>query len=568
LYSGFFFVHTLAYFHAMNNSDIADTLAYLGKLLDLHNQDPELAKSLANAAFQIDKYSSELAIMPRNNIEKARGITPAIAQYIYELLDTNQLQVLQLWIQQTPESVLQMMRIKGLGPKKLRIVWIEMGIENVSDLLYACNENRLINYKGFGEKSQQSILEATTFYLNSSGKYLYANLIYFSDQLLLYFAKLKKWNAAITGDVRRQNNIIEFVEYVIEENINTIAQNLDAQYFSEINIVENKIECISHQTKIILHCATNNNFGTILFNTSSADIFLQDFATTYSIPHVNTEQEIFTSNQLPFIPSYLREYKVQQSLSLAKNKVIQFADIKGIIHNHSTYSDGTNTLQEMADACRQSGYEYFVISDHSQYASYANGLRPEKIIQQHAEIDNMNAIMHPFKTFKSIECDILPDGTLDYNPEILNSFEIIVASIHSVMNMTQEKAMERVLKAIANPYTSILGHPTGRLLLGRAGYPLDMHIIIDACAQYNVAIELNANPRRLDLDWQWIPYAVSKNVLISINPDAHKIEGIADNQYGVLAAQKAGLLPSQNLSSFGLQKFTDFVSIQKQKRQV
>jgi DNA polymerase (family X) len=568
LYSGFFFVHTLAYFHAMNNSDIADTLAYLGKLLDLHNQDPELAKSLANASFQIDKYSSELAIMPRNNIEKARGITPAIAQYIYELLDTNQLQVLQLWIQRTPESVLQMMSIKGLGPKKLRIVWIEMGIENVSDLLYACNENRLINYKGFGEKSQQSILEATTFYLNSSGKYLYANLIYFSDQLLLYFTKLKKWNAAITGDVRRQNNIIEFVEYVIEENINTIAQNLDAQYFSEINIVENKIECSSHQTKIILHCATNNNFGTLLFNTSSADIFLQDFATTYSIPNVNTEQEIFTSNQLPFIPSYLREYKVQQSLSLAKNKVIQFADIKGIIHNHSTYSDGANTLQEMADACRQSGYEYFAISDHSQYASYANGLRPEKIIQQHAEIDNMNAIMHPFKTFKSIECDILPDGTLDYNPEILNSFEIIVASIHSVMNMTQEKAMERVLKAIANPYTSILGHPTGRLLLGRAGYPLDMHIIIDACAQYNVAIELNANPRRLDLDWQWIPYAVSKNVLISINPDAHKIEGIADNQYGVLAAQKAGLLSSQNLSSFGLQKFTDFVSIQKQKRQV
>jgi DNA polymerase (family X) len=550
----------------MNNSDIADALAYLGKLLDLHAQDSELAKSITNAAFQIDRLTSEMTLMPRNNIEKIRGVTPSIAPMIAELLDTNQLQLLQHWIAETPASVLQMMSIKGLGPKKLRIVWKQMEIENVSDLLYACHENRLILYKGFGEKLQQSILEATTFYLNSSGKYLYANLTYFADQLLQYFTKLKKWQAALSGDMLRQNTIIEYVEYIIVGDANNIAPQLDSQYFTEINISENKIECVSHQTKIILHCTQKNNFGTILFYTSSSDIFLQSFASKFKIEMTSDEQHLFTQNKLPYIPPYLREYDLDTCLALSKNNVIQFTDIKGIIHNHSTYSDGANTLQEMADACKQSGYAYFVISDHSQYASYANGLRPEKIIQQHAEIDSMNVAMHPFKTFKSIECDILPDGSLDYTSEILDSFEIIVASVHSVMNMTQEKAMERLLKAIANPYTSILGHPTGRLLLGRAGYPLDMHQIIDACAQYNVAIELNANPRRLDIDWQWIPYAVQKNVLISINPDAHKIDGIKDNQYGVLAAQKAGLLPSQNLSSFDLQNFTDFVNKQLLKR--
>jgi DNA polymerase (family 10) len=209
----------------MKNSDIADELSLLSKMLDLHNQDAELAKSLSNAAFQIDRYTSEMSTMPRNNIYQLRGITNAIADFIFELLDTNTLKILQHWLQNTPDGILQMMQIKGLGPKKLRIVWKEMNIENPSELLYACNENRLIAYKGFGEKLQQSILEATEFYLNSNGKYLYAKVKYFSEQLLLYFTQLKKWQVSLTGDIRRQSNIIEFVEYVIVGKAESIASN-------------------------------------------------------------------------------------------------------------------------------------------------------------------------------------------------------------------------------------------------------------------------------------------------------------------------------------------------------
>jgi DNA polymerase (family X) len=551
----------------MNNSTIADNLAYLGKLYDLHNLQAELAKSLSNAAFQIDKLNSPMMNMSENSIANCRGITPQILILILELLSTKQCSALQQLIDSTPEGILQMMQIKGLGPKKLRIVWQDMKIENPAELLYACNENRLIHFKGFGEKLQQSILEATEFFLNSEHKYLFAKIKYFVDQLFLYFTKLKKWQVAITGDVARQCNIIEQISFVIVGDTKTISAQLDAQYFSDIKILDNNcIECISHQIKFFIYCCTELNFGTTLFNTSCSAIFLEDFKKYYQLDQCSTEQEIFIQNNLPFISPIIREYTVQQSLQLPQHHWIQFADIKGIIHNHSTYSDGLHTLQEMTQACIDAGYQYFVISDHSQYASYANGLKPEKIIQQHTEINSINKTVLPFKIYKSIECDILPDGSLDYTPAILQTFDVIVASVHSVLNMTQEKAMERLLCAIQNPYTNILGHPTGRLLLGRKGYPLDMKKIIDACAMFNVAIELNANPRRLDLDWQWIPYAVSKNVLISINPDAHKMEGILDNQYGVLSAQKAGLLPHQNLSSFTILQFENWMQEQHLKR--
>ncbi|MGN6476059.1 MAG: PHP domain-containing protein, partial [Flavipsychrobacter sp.] len=212
------------------------------------------------------------------------------------------------------------------------------------------------------------------------------------------------------------------------------------------------------------------------------------------------------------------------------------------------------------------GYEYLVISDHSQAAYYANGLTPERIATQHQEIDALNANLAPFKIFKSIEADILNDGNLDYNTQVLSTFDLVIASVHSNLKMTQERAMERVMAAIHNPYTGILGHLTGRLLLSREGYPLDHKAIIDACAAQNVVIEINAHPRRLDLDWRWIEYALEKGVLLSIDPDAHAIEGYHDVYYGVLAGQKGGLTADRNLSSFSLAQFEAFLKEQQAKR--
>jgi DNA polymerase (family 10) len=208
----------------------------------------------------------------------------------------------------------------------------------------------------------------------------------------------------------------------------------------------------------------------------------------------------------------------------------------------------------MVKACIAKGYEYLVISDHSKTAFYANGLTEERVRMQHQYINTLNMQYAPFRVFKSIESDILNDGALDYPDHILGTFDLVIASVHSNLKMSEEKAMMRLLKAIENPYTTILGHPTGRLLLSRNGYPLDHEIIIDACVANNVVIEINAHPRRLDLDWKWIGRAQEKGAILSINPDAHHVDGYDDVRYGVLAAQKGGLRKTNNLSSWSLEK--------------
>jgi len=246
--------------------------------------------------------------------------------------------------------------------------------------------------------------------------------------------------------------------------------------------------------------------------------------------------------------------------------LIQVGDIRSIIHSHSNWSDGTNTIEEMAAECKKRGLEYLVISDHSQTAYYAKGLKEERILEQHHYIDSLNSKLFPFKIFKSIESDILNDGNLDYPENVLKSFDLVIASVHSNLGMTEEKATARLLKAIENPYTTILGHMTGRLLLSRNGYPLDHKKIIEACAANNVVIELNAHPRRLDIDWRWIEFALENGVLLSINPDAHALSGFEDIKYGVLAAQKGGLTKENNLSSYGLKEFEAYlIKIKKLK---
>jgi DNA polymerase (family 10) len=275
----------------------------------------------------------------------------------------------------------------------------------------------------------------------------------------------------------------------------------------------------------------------------------------------NSENDYFEKLGLPYIPPFLREnpdlLKIPIKTSLSK--IIQPDEIKGIIHSHSNWSDGSNTIEEMAKACIQKGLEYLVISDHSKSAFYAQGLSVEKIIAQHDYINELNEKLAPFKIFKSIESDILNDGKLDYEEEVLANFDLVIASVHSNLKMSEEKAMSRLLTAISNPFTTILGHMTGRLLLSRPGYPVNHKEIIDACAKYKVAIELNAHPSRLDIDWRYINYALEKGVLISINPDAHQIGGINDTDYGVCVAQKAMVTKANNLSSFSLIEFENYI---------
>ncbi len=549
---------------AVSNEVIAESFSLLSKLMDIHGENPFKIKSYAAASFSIDKLTEELHSIPREKIISVKGIGPSIGKQIIEILDTGELPQLHEMITKTPSGVIEMLRIKGLGPKKISTVWKEMEIESIGELMYACDENRLLLYKGFGEKTQHNIRETIAFYLRSQGSFLFAEV---EGYVLSIQKKLKEsfpgQPIAVTGAFRRHLEIIDQIEWITSISLEDLTHFFKAQNYITESAEQHELK-ISGQENInlIFKIVPSVSFHHHLFETSCSPAFLDKWKEGSKPSDAAVSEEmIFEQAGIHFIPAPLREDP--EMIAKAKKSplpsLIEFKDIKGIIHSHSNWSDGLHTVEEMARACIDQGFEYLVISDHSKSAFYANGLSEERIREQHLYVDELNKKLAPFHIFKSIECDILNDGRLDYSDQILSTFDLVIASVHSNLKMSEEKAMGRLLTAIQNPYTRILGHPTGRLLLSRAGYPVDHKVLIDACAEYAVVIELNAHPRRLDIDWRWIDYAIQRNVMISIDPDAHSIAGYHDIHYGVLAAQKGGVIAAHNLSSFSLAEMRQFI---------
>jgi DNA polymerase (family 10) len=557
----------------MTNEAIAANFSLLAKLMDIHGDNSFKAKTYSNAAFTIDKLPIELSTLPPDRIFSQKGIGESTGKKVLEQLETGQLQVLQEYILKTPPGILEMLQIKGIGPKKIATIWKELEIETLGELLYACNENRLTLYKGFGEKTQENIRQSIEFYFNSLGSYLYQQM-----EVLATVAHERFTSAfpdqlfALTGHFRMQREVIDHLDWVTTSPASALIAFLQTHQFT---IEEEQTHLLKARSAdnvtLVFHITDPQQFSHTLFKTSCSEAFLQAWEQRFPAwesHHHDAENAVFASAGIPYIPPYLREeaHIIEQAINKGIPTVIEPSDIQGIIHSHSKWSDGSNTLAEMATAAIDKGLSYLVISDHSRSAFYASGLDIERVQAQHAQIDELNQQLAPFRIYKSIESDILNDGSLDYPDEVLASFDLVIASIHSNLKMPIDKAMMRLMNAIENPYTSILGHMTGRLLLSRNGYPVDHEKIIDACAANQVVIELNAHPRRLDIDWRWISKALDKNVLISINPDAHAIEGYDDCKYGVWVAQKAGLTKEQNLSSFSREAFESFLVAQHSKR--
>jgi DNA polymerase (family X) len=553
---------------AVSNEVIAESFSLLSKLMDIHGENPFKIKSYAAASFSIDKLTEELNSIPREKIISIKGIGPSIGKQIIEILDNGELPQLHEIISKTPSGVIEMLRIKGLGPKKISTVWKEMEIESIGELMYACDENRLMLYKGFGEKTQHNIRETIAFYLRSQGSFLFAEV---EGYVLSIHKKLKETfpgqSISVTGAFRRHLEIIDQVDWITSIPLEDLTLFFTSQNYIAEATGQHTVQITGGDNiKLIFHIVEAASFHDRLFETSSSPEFLEKWLSDFKTPETAVSEEIiFQQAGVHFIPAPLREDPrvIEKAKHLPLPALIQFSDIRGIIHSHSNWSDGLNTVEEMAKACIEQGFEYLVISDHSKSAFYANGLSEERIREQHLYVDELNKKLAPFYIFKSIECDILNDGRLDYSDQILATFDLVITSVHSNLKMSQEKAMGRLLTAIQNPYTRILGHPTGRLLLSRAGYPVDHTVLIDACANYGVVIELNAHPRRLDMDWRWIDYAIQKNVMISIDPDAHSVVGYHDIHYGVLAAQKGGVTAANNLSSFSLAEMKQFIKLRK-----
>lgn len=560
----------------MDNYQIADSFSLLAKLLDIHGENSFKSKSYSSSAFAIEKLSIQLSDIPAEKISGIKGIGASSSQKIMELINTGTLKVLDDIILNTPPGIMEMLNIKGIGPKKIYMIWKEMQIESIGELLYACKENRLKLYKGFGEKTQQSVTDNIEFYLKSKGSFLYSQVLEIAVTSQAYLQNLFPGKRIeISGFFKRQMEIINELEFVIEEDeilIENALSNIDG-----FELIEKENKKLLYKTstgvKIKIHAVNSNDFVAKLIDTSSSEEFLNAFKESFEqvgIQNAKNEEEYFSQAGISHIVSPLRE--TAHILELAKNRtipaLIEPGDIKGIIHCHSSWSDGSNTVEEMAQAAIKRGLEYLVISDHSKSAFYAQGLNEEKIREQHLYVDELNTKLYPFKIFKSIESDILNDGSLDYSNEILATFDLVIASVHSNLKMSQDKAMLRLVKAIENPYTTILGHLTGRLLLSRPGYPIDHDIIIDACVANNVVIELNAHPNRLDMDWRHIKKALDKGALISIDPDSHFTDGLDDIKFGVAVAQKAMVTKENNLSSLSLQQLEKYIIDRKNLKNI
>ncbi len=545
---------------SMTNKEIAQRFNDLAKIMELHDENPFKIRSYANAYLQLRKVTTPLVEMSDTEISAIKGVGNAISGKIRELEETGELETYKKYSDITPVGVREMLSIKGFGPKKVRVVWKELGAESIGELLYACNENRLIELKGFGQKTQEDLKNKLEYFLRSKDKFHYASLEGTANEITKYFKnKLPDATIEWVGEMRRRMPVVQKIDLLIaiEKDIKPIIESTLT--------IESKEESV-------FNCRTENNipirifqckpteFGSKMFRYTGSKDFIDGFlkkAGKLNFKDIADEKTIFEKAGMEYIEPELRDRT--DLIGVSQPVLVEESQIKGVIHSHTTYSDGLNSLREMAEYSRDRGFEYIGITDHSKAAFYANGLKEDRVLQQMEEIDALNKELAPFRIFKGIESDILNDGSLDYEEDILKQFDFIIASVHSNLKMDKTKATNRLITSIENPYTTMLGHPTGRLLLSREGYPIDHMKVIDACAANQIVIELNANPYRLDLDWTWIPYALEKGIKISINPDAHSIGGIHDIHFGVFAARKGGLTTTQCLNCLNVNEFAAFL---------
>ncbi|SFE72436.1 helix-hairpin-helix domain-containing protein [Spirosoma endophyticum] len=573
----------------MTNSEIVDLLELTGRLMELHDRDTFKTRSFQTAAFNLDKSTADLSNLPVEELVKLQGVGKSVAQKIREIAETGRLTDLDELLAETPPGVLDMFRIKGLGVKKVRTLWRELGIDNLHDLQVAGENGEIAKIKGFGASTQEKILAALEFLQEQQGKVrmdkaaMIANLL--RDELTKHFERVE-----ISGQVRRKAQEVDTVQVLVQTN-NPVSAMLTLGQLP--NLEQNELESSPFAwrgklagfdvlVEILLYPAEQINRQ--LFINTAADAHLKQagpggtslLQSAYTGSYVaenqsvdQVENAIYERAGLPYIVPEMREdeFAFRWARNHRNDELVTWDDLRGTLHNHSTWSDGKQSVADMAAYCRKLGLTYFGIADHSKTASYAGGLDAERVRQQQIEIDRLNAgFGADFRIFKGIESDILGDGSLDYDDETLATFDYVVASVHQTLTMSFEKATTRLLRAIENPYTTILGHPTGRLLLAREGYPIDHRAIIDACAEHNVIIEINASPYRLDIDWHWIEYAIQQGVMLSINPDAHDFAGLLDMHYGVAIGRKGGLTKAMTFNTLTLEEMSEY--LQQRREQI
>lgn len=556
------------FIYFMDKNSIIKTLEEIATMLELKDENPFKIRAYQNAAKALE--TSEIDLdknTPINDLLKIKGIGKSLAEHIITLASDEKLDFYEELKESITPELLEMLKIPTLGPKKVKFLFENLNISSISDLEKAIAQNKLVNLPNFGQKTQENIAKGIESFKKFKEFYLYSDVIT-EAQIIVNKLLLNEniINASIAGSLRRKKETVKDIDIVagIKENSDPL---IIMDYFTSLNETDEIIAKGDTKSSIKLKCGINADLRTVkndqypyllhhFTGSKEHNTVLRGIAKDNGIKineygifkddtliRCHNEEEIYKVFKMDYIPPELRENNGEFDAALNSKLpvLVEEKDLKGIFHIHTTFSDGNITLKSLCEKLYNEGFEYAGISDHSKSAYYAGGIKEENIDNYFYEIDNFCSAFEKIKIFKGIESDILPEGNLDYKDEILEKFDFIIASVHSSFNLSEEDMTNRIIKAIENKYTTILGHPTGRLLLTREPYKVDMIRVINAASENNVAIEINSNPFRMDLDWRLCKYAKEKKVKLFINPDAHKLEDIDNYKYGINVARKGWL---------------------------
>ncbi len=560
----------------MDISNIIKIFEDIAVLLEIKGENPFKTKAYINAARTLELLEEDInEIIEKGRLEDIKGVGKAISEKILEYYETGNIVYYEELKASIPDGVFEMLKIPGIGPKKVKTIYEKLGIKSIGELEYACIENRLLKLQGFGKKTQENILKGIEHIKKFQGQYLYGDVYHHAAELKAeLLASGLAVSCEVTGSLRRKKEIVKDIDIVASAGSPAEL----AEFFTKLSSVEDIIAKGDTKASVRLSCGINadlrivgvdqfpyvlNHFtGSKEHNTAvrhrakAMGIKVNEYGLFRGeelIP-CRDEAEIYKALGLRYIPPELRENtgELEAAERAELPVLIEERDIAGAFHIHSFYSDGSNSIEELAKEAIRLGLSYMGIADHSKSAFYARGLSTDDLKRQLQEIDELNSKYRDFRIFKGIESDILPDGSLDYDEDVLKELDFVVASVHSGFKLEQAAMTERIINALRNKYTTMLGHPTGRILLAREEYQLDVFAVIDAAAEYGKIIEINADPHRLDLGWKYLKYAKEKSVKLSINPDAHDIYGLSNIKYGVGIARKGWLQKSDVINTMSL----------------
>ena len=593
----------------MDKAGIAQALEEIGTLLELKDENPFKIRAYANAARSLEAWGGNVSdLQDEEALAKIPGIGKAIAAKVKELAATGSLKYLEELRSEFPSAILQLFTISGLGAKKIKALHEQLHVNSIDDLLNACKTGRVAQLAGFGETTQAKICQAIEQRSKHAGSFQFGQIAAEAETLLADLkAHPESLRGEIAGSYRRRKEIVRDLDYIVATKdpsaitqllvSHPLVESVLAQGTTKTSVrLRSGIQCdlrviapdeypfalnyftgskehnIEMRNRALKHGWTLNEYRLAPLppepNGAKGKKPPKAKKPATKIPTIREEGDLYGALGLDFVPPELREncgeFEAAEAHSLPR--LIEKENLRGAFHCHTTASDGHNTLEEMAAAAQELGLQYLGIAEHSRSSIQAHGLDEPKLRAQMQRIRKLNSAFDKgFRLFSGIECDILRDGSLDFPDELLAELDFVVVSIHSVFNLPEAEMTRRVIKALENPFVTMLAHPTGRLLLKRDPYPIDIPAILDAAAATGTWIELNAAPKRLDLDWRWWPLAKQKGVKCVINPDAHRTERLQDLWFGIGAARKGWLTRQDVVNCLPLGKIEAAMATKRQR---